>query len=89
MLCRELSRIYKSKGIKFRAYNLPSVMFVIEIGDFPIYKSAAISEMLSNNYVGYLEALKFSDQYRQFANRPLFRFARNLKAKITGSNITK
>ncbi|CAN5816689.1 hypothetical protein BH20ACI4_BH20ACI4_33060 [soil metagenome] len=76
-------------NIKFRAYNLPSVMFVIEIGDFPLYKSEAINEMLSNNYVGYLEALKFSDQYRQFANRPLFRFARNLKAKITGSNITK
>lgn len=75
--------------VKFRAYNLPSVMFVIEIGDFPISKSAAISEMLANNYVGYLEALRFSDQYRQFANRPLFRFARNLKAKITGSNITK
>lgn len=79
----------EKKNIKFRAYNLPSVMFVIEIGDFPLYKSEAISEMLSNNYVGYLEALKFSDQYRQFANRPLFRFARNLKAKITGSNITK
>ena len=79
----------KKSNTKFRAYNLPSVMFVIEIGDFPLYKSKAISEMLSNNYVGYLEALKFSDQYRQFANRPLFRFARNLKAKITGSNITK
>ncbi|MEO6589927.1 MAG: class I SAM-dependent methyltransferase [Pyrinomonadaceae bacterium] len=79
----------KENKIKFRAYNLPSVMFVIEIGDFPLYKSKAINEMLSNNYVGYLEALKFSDQYRQFANRPLFRFARNLKAKITGSNITK
>lgn len=79
----------KENKIKFRAYNLPSVMFVIEIGDFPIHKSAFISEMLANNYVGYLEALRFSDQYRQFANRSLFRFARNLKAKITGSNITK
>lgn len=79
----------EENNIKFRAYNLPSVMFVIEIGDFPLYKSEAISEMLSNNHVGYLEALRFSDQYRQFANRPLFRFARNIKAKITGSNITK
>lgn len=79
----------KRDNVKFRAYNLPSVMFVIEIGDFPLYRSAAISEMLANNYVGYLEALRFTDQYRQFANRPLFRLARNLKAKITGSNITK
>lgn len=79
----------EQNNIKFRAYNLPSVMFIIEIGDFPLYKSAAINEMLSNNYVGYLAALQYSDQYRQFANRPLFRIARNLKAKITGSNITK
>ncbi len=87
-----ISRIIErlaENNVKFRAYNLPSVMFVIEIGDFPLYKSKAIGEMLSNNYVGYLEALRFSDQYRQFANRRLFRFARNLKAKITGSNITK
>lgn len=79
----------EQNNIKFRAYNLPSVMFIIEIGDFPIYKSEAINEMLSNNYVGYLEALRYSDQYRKFANRPLFRIARNLKAKIKGTNITK
>jgi Methyltransferase domain len=79
----------KENGVKFRAYNLPSVMFVIEIGDFPIHKSNFISEMLSNNHIGYLTALNFSDQYRNFANRPLFRFIRNFKAKITGSNITK
>lgn len=85
----EVIEFLERNSIKFRAYNLPSVIFVIEIGDFPLYKSKAISEMLSNNYVGYLEALRFSDQYRQFANRPVFRFARNLKAKITGSNITK
>jgi hypothetical protein len=79
----------KENNVKFRAYNLPSVMFVIEIGDFPLHKSEIISEMLSNNYVGYLEALRFSDQYRRFANRPLFSFIRNFKAKLTGSNITK
>ncbi len=79
----------KADGVKFRAYNLPSVMFAIEIGDFPLHKTEVISEILSNNYVGYLESLRFADQYRRFANKPLFRFARSLKAKVTGSNITK
>jgi hypothetical protein len=79
----------KERGVKFRAYNLPSVMFVIEIGDFPIHKNELVSEMLANNHVGYLAAMSFADQYRRFANRRLFRFVRNIKARITGSNITK
>ena len=87
-----LSRIVdylKEKGIKVRAYNIPDVVFVVEIGDFPIHKSSSISEMLVDNHVGYLRALNFTDQYRRFANRPVFRFVRNLKLKFTKANITQ
>jgi Methyltransferase domain len=87
-----LSRIInylKEKDVKFRAYNLPDNVFVVELGDFPLCKSASISEMLFNNYVGYLNSLNFNDQYRRFANKKLFRFVRNIKVKFTGSNITK
>jgi len=79
----------QEKGIKFRAYNLPDVVFVVEFGDFPIHRSPAIAEMLSNNYVGYLASLNFTDQYRRFANRPLFRFVRDFKLKFTKANVTK
>jgi len=79
----------KSRGRQVRAYNLPDVVFVVEIGDFPLHRSNAIAQMLSDNHVGYLNSLRFTDQYRQFANRPLFRLARNLKMKITKANVTK
>lgn len=79
----------KENGHKVRAYNLPDVVFVVEIGDFPLHRSKAISEMLFDNHIGYLSSLRFTDQYRQFANRPLFRFARNLKLKLTKANVTK
>lgn len=87
-----LDRIIKqltADGIEFRAYNLPDVVFVIEIGDFPLHRSTAISSMLSNNHVGYLNSLLFTDQYRRFANRPAFRFLRDLKLRFTKANVTK
>lgn len=92
IIYNSLSRIVsylKEKGIKIRAYNLPDVIFVIEIGNFPIHKSDLICEMLFDNHIGYLSALGFTDQYRRFANKPIFRFVRNLKMKFTKANVTK
>ena len=92
IIYNSLSRAIESlraSGLKVRAYNLPDVVFVIEVGDFPLHRSRAISEMLADNHVGYLNSLRFTDQYRQFANRSLFRFARKLKTKWTRSNVTK
>ncbi|MBX3299797.1 MAG: class I SAM-dependent methyltransferase [Acidobacteria bacterium] len=78
-----------SEGVKFRAYNLPDVVFVVEIGDFPLHRSQSITDMLTNNHVGYLHSLKFTDQYRRFANRWPFTAIRQVKARFTGSNVTK
>lgn len=79
----------KAEGRKIHAYNLPDVVFVIEIGNLPIHRSKFISSMLIDNHIGYLRSLAFTDQFREFANRPLFRFIRNLKLTFTKANVTK
>jgi len=87
-----LSRIIgflHDSGEEFKAYNLPDNVFVIEIGEFPLHRFPVISEMLVNNHIGYLSALKYSDQYRRFANRSVFRALRNLKLKFTKANVTE
>ncbi len=78
----------EAQRIRFRAYNLPDTIFVIEINDFPVHQSAAVQEMLLNNHVGYLSSLQYNDHYRRFANRPIFKMLRQLKAKVTGGNIS-
>jgi len=62
------------QGFRFRAYNLPDALFVVELGDFPLHRSEDIGEMLVNNYVGYLYSLRHNDGFRRFANRRLFRY---------------
>jgi hypothetical protein len=78
----------KERGTPFRAYNLPDVVFILEVGDFPMHKSERINDMLLNNYVGYLSSLSFNDPYRRFATRPLFKFIRNMKMKFTKANVS-
>jgi hypothetical protein len=56
----------KAKNIKFQAYNLPSVVFVLEINDFPLHKSSHIQNLLLENNKGYLFSLRQNDQYRRF-----------------------
>ena len=79
----------EKKSIKFRAYSLPSVMFVIEIGDFPIHKNPVVLERLTNNYRSYIFSLQNNDYYRQFANKPPFRFYRKIIGKIKKTNISE
>ena len=79
----------KAEAVPFRAYNIPDVVFVLELGDFPLHRTAVIADLLANNHVGYLRSLKFTDQYRRFANRPIFRSLRSFKARITGTNVAK
>lgn len=78
----------RHEGIDFRAYNLPSVLFVVEIGDFPVHKSESIMERLINNHEGYLFSLRENDRFRRFANRYPFRVARNILARIQNGNVS-
>jgi hypothetical protein len=78
----------KEKQVRFHAYHLPDVVFVVEINDFPAHTHPAIHRMLIDNYEGYLTTLQFNDHYRRFANKPLFRLLRKLLVKATHGNIS-
>ncbi|MGQ0543105.1 MAG: class I SAM-dependent methyltransferase [Blastocatellia bacterium] len=78
----------KQEGVNFKAYNLPSVLFVVEIGDFPIHRNASIMERLINNHEGYLFSLRENDRFRRFANRYPFRVARSILARIQNGNVS-
>ncbi len=76
----------KNEGADFRAYNLPSVLFVVEIGNMPIHKHPEVMRSLINNHEGYLFSLRENDRFRRFANRAPFRTMRNLYAKMRNGN---
>ncbi|MEP6705151.1 MAG: class I SAM-dependent methyltransferase [Acidobacteriota bacterium] len=76
-------------GTTFRAYCLPSIVFVIEIGDFPMHNEPAIFERLVNNHQSYLYSLKDNDHYRQFANKYPFRAVRNFISRVLGGNVSQ
>lgn len=79
----------EKEKVQFKAYNLPDIMFVIEFGDFPLHREPAIAEMLVNNHAGYLASLKLNDNYRQFANKPMIRKVRQVRAWLSGANVSK
>jgi hypothetical protein len=74
--------IVKQKGIKFRAYNIADYVFVLELGDFPLHQSESIREMLLDNHVGYLNSMQYTEPYRKFTMKPVFRFVRAIKHKF-------
>lgn len=77
----------KDKKINFRAYNLPSIVFVLEINNFPLHQNAKVLDLLTNNYNGYLESLRYNDDYRKFANRFPFGFLRKWYVSARKQNI--
>jgi predicted O-methyltransferase YrrM len=79
----------ESTGVKFHAYPLPSIVFVIEVGDFPIHREPAIMERLLNNHQSYLFSLQNNDHYRQFANKYIFRTVRNFISRVRGGNVSQ
>lgn len=79
----------QTSGVKFNAYALPNIVFVIEIGEFPLHKHAKIAERLTNNYQSYLFSLQDNDQYRRFATRFPFGAMRRLMFKIRGGNTSE
>lgn len=85
----EIIEFLRREKIKFTAYNLPHVMFVIEIGDFPLHLEPNINQMLINNHEGYLYSLKSNDFYRSFVNKPLIRKYREFRAWLAGSNVSE
>jgi hypothetical protein len=73
-------------GVTYRAYSLPNIVFVIEIGDFPLHRHASVLDRLTNNHNSYIYSLQSNDYYRQFANKTPFRLYRKLLTKWKGLN---
>ncbi|HMJ08018.1 MAG TPA: class I SAM-dependent methyltransferase [Pyrinomonadaceae bacterium] len=79
----------RKDGYTFRAYVLPHIVFVVEIGDFPLHKNPKIAERLLNNHEAYLFALQNNDRYREFSNRLPFRIVRNFIARVRNGNVSQ
>lgn len=78
----DIIKMVEEKGLKFRAYNIADFVFVLELGDFPLHETEDIRNMLLNNYVGYLNSMQFTEPYRKFTMKPIFRFVRAIKHKF-------
>ena len=76
----------EKNNIKFRAYSLPSIVFVIEIGDFPLHKNEKMTDILTNDYRGFLFSMQFTDYYRNFTNKTPFLIYRKIVSKLKGLN---
>jgi len=79
----------KETGVPFHAYCLPSIVFVIEIGDFPLHAEPRIFERLVDNHQSYLYSLQDNDHYRKFANKYPFRTVRNFVSRVLGGNVSR
>ena len=71
---------------RYRAYSLPNVIFVVELGDFSMHRNSAVLDRLTNNHASYIYSLQSNDYYRKFANKALFRLYRRAVAKWKGLN---
>lgn len=79
----------EENNFNFKAYVLPHIVFVVEIGDFPIHKNGVIAERLRDNYHSYLFALQNNDHYRRFSTRFPFGMLRRLMLKVRGGNVSQ
>ncbi len=82
-------RYLEANNYRYKAYTLPSIVFVVEIGDFPLHREPAIFERLVNSHQSYLYSLQDNDHYRKFANMYPFRAVRNFISRVRGGNMSR
>jgi hypothetical protein len=78
----------RDAGADFHAYNLPSTLLVVELGDRPIHRHPAIAAMLIDNHVGYLDSLQANDHFRRWATAGPVRFVRAVKSRLSRTNLS-
>ncbi len=86
-ISRAVNRLLDA-GADFHAYNLPSTLLVIEVGDRPIHRHPAIAAMLIDNHVGYLESLRANDHFRRWATAGPVRVVRSVKSRLTRTDLS-
>jgi Methyltransferase domain len=82
-------RYLEESSHDFHAYALPSIVFVIEIGEFPLHKHPKIMQRLIDNHQSYLFSLQNNDEFRRFANKFPFRLLRNMYARVRKGNVSR
>ena len=65
-LSKSVERL-RASGLLFRAYNLPTNVFVIDLGVI-LHEDSRILELLVDNHLGYLPGLESMSGYRDFYN---------------------
>jgi Methyltransferase domain len=69
-------------GVPFRAYPLPEILFVLEIGDLAVHRHKAVLGRLTRGDVPFLRATRAHKRYRDYVNRPVLRAIRSAKRTI-------
>lgn len=84
IICLGLDKFFhelEAAGREFRAYNLPSSVFVIEFGKCRLSQSEPMRSWRDQNYKGYLYALVRNDVFRTTA-REYWRIAEHPAFKL-------
>jgi len=84
----EVIATLRESGAEFHAYNLPSTLLVVELGDRPLHRHPAIAAMLIDNHVGYLESLQANDHFRKWATSGPVRLVRAAKSRLTRADVS-
>ena len=82
-------RYLEEQGTQYRAYSLPSIVFVIELNGFPMHHNPSVLDLLTNNHKSYLYSLQENDRYRRFAQKMPFRLYRRLLSLVQRNNISR
>ena len=85
----------EGEGRPFRAYNLPSVVFVVELGSCRLSDVEPLASWRTQNYKGYLDSLLANDPHRELARRyesllqhPVLGLARRLGLVAAAKKLT-
>jgi hypothetical protein len=75
-------RELENKGRRFRAFNFPDSLFMIEVEDFRVSESPAGQELRRQSYKGYLASMRGTRKMREFYTWPYFQLYRRFKSLI-------
>lgn len=91
---REFIGDLQAQGRQFRAYNLPSVVFVIELGACRLSSYEPLRTVREQNYQGFLDSLLANDplretarKYQRLTRQPLLGLARRLGMVVVAKKL--
>jgi hypothetical protein len=85
----ECIKFLESQSISYRAYSLPSIVFVIELNGFEMHRNPSVMDLLTNNHKSYIYSLQENDYYRRFSQKAPFRIYRRLLSRFRRNNVSR